>query len=105
MEVLKRMPFKAQKSVFTKLEEIADLTQLSREDRMKYDKALKVYRDNYAVMECARKEGRDEGITEGMEKGMKTKATSIARNLKSMGLTIEQISQATGLSNEDIEKL
>jgi len=103
--VLKRMPFKAQKSVFTKLEEIADLTQLSREDRMKYDKALKVYRDNYAVMECAKKEGRDEGITEGMEKGMKTKATSIAKAMKSDGVDIERISLYTGLSNDEIEKL
>jgi len=105
MEVLKRMPFKAQKSVFTKLEEIADLTQLSREDRMKYDKALKVYRDDYAVMECAKKEGRDEGITEGMEKGMKTKATSIAKAMKSDGVDIERISLYTGLSNDEIEKL
>lgn len=36
------MPFKAKKAVFMKLEEIVDIASLSKEDRMKYDEAIKV---------------------------------------------------------------
>ena len=44
-ETLNRMPFKARKSVFEKLEKIVDIASLSKEERMKYDESIKVYRD------------------------------------------------------------
>ena len=58
MEVLDRLPFKAKKAVFMKLEEIVDIASLSKEDRMKYDEAIKVYRDNLVTEAKARNEGR-----------------------------------------------
>ena len=45
METLKRMPFKARKAVFEKLEDIADVASMSPEDRERYDNSVKVYRD------------------------------------------------------------
>ncbi len=51
---LKRMPFKARKSVFEKLEKIVDIASLSKEEREKYDESIKVYRDNLAVMAYAK---------------------------------------------------
>ena len=58
-------------------------------------------------------EGRLEGIKEGEAKGLKKGKiegktegkTEIAHNLKKMGLSIEMIIQATGLSAEEIESL
>jgi predicted transposase/invertase (TIGR01784 family) len=47
-------------------------------------------------MSLGRAEGKAEGLTEGM--------TKVARNMKSMGFSVEQIRQATGLSSEEIEK-
>ena len=44
-------------------------------------------------------EGRAEGLAEGRAEGI----LSTARNLKAMGLSMEDISRATGLSKEDIE--
>ena len=40
-----------------------------------------------------------------MEKGKNEEKRSIARNLKALGLTTEQIQAATGLSAREIDKL
>ncbi|MBN2803868.1 MAG: hypothetical protein JXR91_12310 [Deltaproteobacteria bacterium] len=47
------------------------------------------------------KKGMEKGIAEGMEKG----TLHAALNLKQLGVDIETISKATGLSPEQIEKL
>ncbi len=51
------------------------------------------------------KQGRAEGLAEGRAEGEKSKAFAIARNLLSMGMTMEQVSQATGLSAKEISTL
>ena len=51
------------------------------------------------------KEGMEQGIERGIEKGEKNKALSIAKSLKKSGLDIKFISDNTGLSIEEIEKL
>ena len=40
-----------------------------------------------------------------MEKGRKLQSIEIAKNLLSLGLDIEQIQKATGISEEEIKKL
>ena len=45
------MTFKARKSVFEKLEQIVDIASLSKEERMKYDESIKVYRDQLATLD------------------------------------------------------
>ena len=57
METLQRLPFKARKAVFEKLEEIVDIASMSKEDRLKYDESIKVYRDRMAIMAFERKQG------------------------------------------------
>lgn len=109
METLKRLPFKARKSVFEKLEKIVDIASLSKEERIKYDESIKVYRDNLVTIEYAEqkgmKEGLEKGRKEGIEKGRKEANQATARNLKKLGVSIPIIMDATGLSAEEIEKL
>lgn len=50
-------------------------------------------------------EGRAEGRAEGIAEGRAETQTAIARNLKSLGLSTEQIQAATGLSAKEIEQL
>ena len=69
METLQRLPFKARNAVFQRLEQIVDIAAMSKEDRMKYDESIKVYRDKLAVTAYAEEKGRAEGLAEGMEKG------------------------------------
>ena len=49
--------------------------------------------------------GRAEGKEEGRAEGMSQRSQEIARNLLSLGLPIDQITQATGLTEEEIELL
>ncbi len=51
------------------------------------------------------KREREEGIEEGIERGKKEQQISIARNLKKSGIDIKIISDNTGLSIEEVEKL
>ena len=97
METLQRLPFKARQAVFDKLEQIVDIASLSKEDRMKYDESIKIYRDNLAVMSFAEANGR--------EKGKAEEKISIARQMKADGVPTEVIMKYTQLSKEDIEQL
>ena len=97
METLQRLPFKARNAVFQRLEQIVDIAAMSKEDRMKYDESIKVYRDRLAVMEFERLKGVEEGRAETN--------LNVIRNLKQMGFAPEFIAQATGLSVEEVERL
>ncbi|WP_298647783.1 Rpn family recombination-promoting nuclease/putative transposase [uncultured Proteiniphilum sp.] len=101
METLERIPFKARKAVFEKLEQIADIASMSKEERERYDESIKVYRDHLATLAYAEQKGREEG----REEGERNKQLAIARNLKTEGIPVGIISKATGLSVEEIEKL
>ena len=109
MEILDRMPFKAYKAAFEKLEKITDIAALSKEDRMKYDESIKVYRDIKATLAYSKKEGYEDGITKGREEGraegrMEERIT-VARNMKSRGMPIELIADITHISLDELEKL
>ena len=88
-----------------KVKEQLKLDRMSREELNAYYKHLDnivILRDNIMT---ERAEGRAEGIEEGMEKGKNEEKKAIARNLKSLGLSSEQIQAATGLSVKEIEQL
>ena len=55
--------------------------------------------------EKALEEGRNEGISLGITQGAYQKAVETARKFLSMGLSVEQVADGTGLSVEEIEKL
>ena len=56
-------------------------------------------------MEIGIAEGRAEGLVEGIEKGREEERRETVAKLKALGITPAIISQATGLSEEEIEKL
>ena len=133
MDTLKRMPFRARKSVFEKLEEVVTLSSLTRAEREKYDESLKTYRDRLAEMAFAQQEGREKGraeglaegmekglaegmekglaegmekgLAEGMEKGYEKAQLKNARGMKAAGISPELIAQITGLTPEAIAEL
>ena len=71
MKMLKRMPFKAQRAVWDKLLEVADVASLNKDEKALYDRALKNYRDYHSVMETAQMDGHKAGWKEGHEAGLK----------------------------------
>ena len=105
MDALQRHPELFNGPVFTWLAQISDEASLSKEERIKYDAALKAYRDTYAVMEGQYEEGMKKGMEKGIEKGMEKTNRYNAVKMKELGLTPDVISQVTGLSVEEIKQL
>ena len=78
-------------------------------ERYAYDEHLNAIMIQNDVLSTAKleglTEGRSKGLAEGRAEGREEALLSTARNLKAMGLSMEDISRATGLSKEDIVKL
>jgi predicted transposase/invertase (TIGR01784 family) len=96
---------------FLKIEEVHEametLKYISADDETRAIANLrqKTINDHNSEITIAREEGREEGIAIGEERGELKKARETACNLLSMGLSLEQISGATGLSVEQIKLL
>lgn len=81
------VPFQTQKPIFHKLENIADLAKLTREERDYYHVSLDSFRTNLAVMDHERNVGRAEGRAEGREE----ERTFIIEKLRTRGFSDEEI--------------
>ena len=101
METLTRLPWAAKSSVFKRLDQIADVASLSRQERMKYDVGLRKYRDTLSVLEGAKQDGLAEGRAEGIEK----EKIETVKRLKAIGADINMITVATGLSAEEAKRI
>ena len=73
------------------------IAKFTPEEQREYEDSLKTYRDLKNSLDTAEEKGRVEGE--------KRKAIAIARNLKSMGMSISDVSKATGLQEEEIKAL
>ena len=121
MNMFEQIPFSEKYPVFRKLAEIGDLRKLSREELELYDEDIKNMRDIYATRKFDEKKGMEigmakgmakgmekgmaKGMEKGMAKGMEKEKIATARRLLSMGLSEEQVSTATELPLEEIQKL
>ena len=79
--------------VFDRLFKEAEIAKFTPEELREYEDSLKAYRDIKNSIDTARREGRAE---EKMD---------IARKMKSKGFTASDISEMTGLSDEEIKVL
>ena len=73
--------------------------------RIAYQQREKFLRDQANYIYTARMEGHAEGHAEGIEQGKHDQAIESARKLRNMGLSPEQIVEATGLTAEEISRL
>jgi len=64
----------------------------------------KILTDYYAGLASAEQQGIKQGKEEGMEEGIKQRNLEIAAIMKSQGFAIEQISNITGLTEQEIQK-
>ena len=92
-----QIPSILREPIFEQAFEAAEIARMDKEELARYEASLKVYRDNYAVMETQREEGRVEGRAE--------EKIEIARNMKKKGYDPVDIAEMTGLSPEEIERL
>ena len=90
---LDRQPEYLQTAVFNRLFAEAEIAKFTRAELREYEDSLKAYRDIKNSLDSAE------------EKGERKKAIEIAKNLLEMGMSIDNIMKATGLSQEEIAKL
>lgn len=113
MGTFNRLPWVAKDSVFHRLAEIAEVSAMTKEERQKYDYALRKYRDNLCVYEGAIQKGIEKGMKQGIEKGIAKGITKgetkrnveIVRRMKAKGYPLEEIMDCTGLSADEIDAL
>ena len=98
---LDKRPQKLKERVFERLFEAAEIAQMSPEDRNDYESDLKKYRDYYGTLSTA----KEEGFQEGHEEGREERSYEIARGMKQKEMSIELITELTGLTAEEIKKL
>ena len=133
MASLMDRPRALQEKVFQHLFEAAEIAKFDRKERYEYEESLKAYRDWFSVMETAEQrghkkgfskglvkgreeglqqglekglvKGREEGLVKGREEGVNKEKKTIALKMKSMGMPVDVIASATGLSPEEITAL
>ena len=87
--------------------------QMSRADQLAYERHLDALAVQSDAFDAARIEGQaegraagiEEGRAAGIEEGRAKEKLDIARNLKSLGVTVNDIAKVTSLSVEEIEAL
>ena len=109
MSHLRERPKVFDEKEFDRLFEMAELCNFTPDEYYNYQNSQKMIYDYENTIEFAKKQGeakghergREEGLAEGLEKGR----VEIARNLLSMGLSVEQIVNATALTEEQVRVL
>ncbi|MCX6581199.1 MAG: hypothetical protein NT166_13565 [Candidatus Aminicenantes bacterium] len=80
-----------------------------KKELTEYEESLKIYRDLKGVIDTSFEEGEkigyDKGEKVGYDKGKDEKARQMAKVMKNEGEPLEKISNYTGLSPEEIDKL
>ena len=108
-EVFKNLPLAEQKKMLDHLAKLPDVRFLSSEEREKYDESIKAVDDYYSGLYGSYIEGEEKGmakgIAKGIAKGMAKEKLDTAYRLLSMGLSEAQVSTATELPLEEIQKM
>ena len=105
LATLLERPAALQERVFNRLFEAAEIAKFTKRELYEYEDSLKNFRDMYSVISTAEQKGLNRGRAEGRAEGELTERRKNALNLKALGVEGTIISQATGLSMEEIENL
>lgn len=102
MSRLKKIPAILHTRVFTKLFNIAAVSNLKREEYMKYEKDLMASWDEYAI----KKTLLEEGIEKGREEGIGQKSYMVVKNLLAVGkFSIAEIAGFADVSEAFVKKV
>ncbi|MGD2086940.1 MAG: Rpn family recombination-promoting nuclease/putative transposase [Candidatus Aminicenantes bacterium] len=97
LEDFENIPKILKEKIFEKAFHVAEIANFTPEQLAQYEESLKNYRDLKGVVDTSYEEGKAEGIVEGK--------VEMAKKLKKEGIDIHIIAAASGLSEEEIEKL
>jgi predicted transposase/invertase (TIGR01784 family) len=106
---LKEKPEQFGEDVFEKIFDIAQIARFSKEERTKYEASMINQRDQYAIVKCARDEGREEGEARGVAigeaRGLEKGKSEIARNMLGEGMEPALVARYTKLPLKAVKAL
>ena len=105
LSALSNRPKALRDKVFDRLFEEAEIARFTPRELREYEDSRKAYRDLKNSLDTALRQGRAEGRAEGRVEGRSEGMKEMAKNLKSLGVDVKTIMQASGLTEEQIERL
>ena len=121
LSTLNNRPKALRDKVFDRLFEEAEIARFTPRELREYEDSRKAYRDLKNSLDTALRqghakgleeghakgleEGRAEGLAEGRAEGRAEGMIEMAKNLKSLGVDVKTIIQASGLTEDQIEQL
>jgi predicted transposase YdaD len=99
---LEEVPELFQKGILTKVFKVADMSNLTREERRAYEESVKQYRDLRNVTDTAFYDGKIEGFAEGAER---TKWNGIKKAMRRGKLSDEEIAEDFEVSIEYVQQV
>jgi predicted transposase/invertase (TIGR01784 family) len=113
LEDFESIPVIFKDKIFTEAFEKAELAKMNSAEMDKYEYSLKSFRDLKNTMDYAMNEGAEARALEivkaakevAYDEGKSVRTIEIVKSMKGLGVAIDIIAKATGLSKEEIEKL
>ena len=106
---LNKKPEALRHEIFTRIFSACEIARFSEEKRIQYDQDMYDERRHMGEINTARRIGHEEGLAEGRvegrAEGREEAKMATAKNLKQLGVDVETIAKATGLSKDAIENL
>ena len=87
--------------VMTKANKVMDIFYLDEQERKRYEAAWEYESDQLSMISESERKGLERGLAEGSRQAK----LETARNLRAMGLSSENIVQATGLTVQEVEAI
>jgi predicted transposase/invertase (TIGR01784 family) len=101
MQFLDNRPPQLKSEIFELLFESANISKFTAKEKLKYETDMTTERDRINQLATSFLDGE----RQGMEKGKAEEKMTTARNFLRLGVSIDVVSKATGLSVEDVKKI
>ena len=110
LEFFGNLPFsKAPSRAVTHADSLLDSSSWTQEEKAMIDERIRIQENYDMTMETAIDEAREEGIEKGLEQGLERGRyegqLEMIRKMLSKGLSLEVVSDVTGLSLEELEAM
>ena len=89
-------------SVIKEVVEFEDTFLQNKIERRVYEQREKAIRDYYSYMSAFKEEGLQQGLQEGLQQGLQEGIRKVAINLLKANMSIDFITQSTGLNEQEI---
>ena len=87
--------------VLIKANQVMDTFYLDEQERKRYEAAWEYESDRLSMISESERKGLERGLAEGSRQAK----LETAKNLIGMGLSVDNIAKATGLTKEDVEAI